>query len=216
LTNDTTPVNLIPAPAASTQRIIDYISVYNNDTAAVAPTVKFNDNGTTYALWTGSMGAGSTLRFLEGVGWTYESEYRSLKSFSVHSDAGVNWTLTNATLAERFAGNTSRNIFSVDLEGYSQVRLRANLMVGSVSVNTPRLLVKYSPSYSTAHTSYLTLGDSGDGEVSISLTGAGYEDTGWTNIVEGAKQDNAFICFKEIGGNGTADPAFGLTYILFR
>ena len=45
-TNNPTDVNLAVAPAASTQRIIDYISIYNNDTEEAQVTISRNDNGT--------------------------------------------------------------------------------------------------------------------------------------------------------------------------
>lgn len=43
--NNTTPVDLVSAPAAATQRQINYISIYNNDTTSATVTVR-NDDGT--------------------------------------------------------------------------------------------------------------------------------------------------------------------------
>src|SRR5574343_1397640 len=47
-TND---VNIVPAPAASTQRVVDYISIYNLDSNAATVTIKFDVNGTEYVLF---------------------------------------------------------------------------------------------------------------------------------------------------------------------
>ena len=69
-TNSTTDVDLIAAPAASTQRIIDYLSVYNNDTASVTVTVKYDASGTDYILWKGTLTTGQRLEYENGKGWT--------------------------------------------------------------------------------------------------------------------------------------------------
>jgi hypothetical protein len=44
--NGTTDVTIVAAPAASTRRIVKYITVYNGDTAAVTFNLKYNSNGT--------------------------------------------------------------------------------------------------------------------------------------------------------------------------
>lgn len=68
-TNNTTDVNLVPAPGASTQRIIDYVSVYNNDTAAATVTIKLDVSGTERILWRGSLAVGFKVEFVEGAGF---------------------------------------------------------------------------------------------------------------------------------------------------
>lgn len=214
LTNDTTNVNLAAAPAASTQRIIDFISIYNADTDDRTVTIKLNANGVEYIIWRDVLSPGDTVRFIEGTGFNVFKTYQSIKSFSVHADAGVNWTLTNATLAERLAGNTSRSIFMLDLEGYSQVRLRANQQVTSASVNSPILTAKYYTSWTTTAANFIQLGRYG--QVGFSLTGTGYRDTGWVELALAARTGGICIGFLESGGDGVADPAFGATDILFR
>lgn len=54
-TNNTTDVDLVWAPWSSTQRGVDFISVYNSDTAAATVTVKLDFNGTETILWKGSL-----------------------------------------------------------------------------------------------------------------------------------------------------------------
>jgi hypothetical protein len=68
-TNNTTAVDLVDSPAASTQRIVDYISVYNRDTVAQTVTVQFNDNGTLYNLCVVNLGAGEKVEYQEGKGF---------------------------------------------------------------------------------------------------------------------------------------------------
>ncbi len=68
-TNNTTDVTITPAPAASTQRVIDYISVYNDDTVNATVTIKLDANGTEYILYKGILGVGETLTYVDGQGW---------------------------------------------------------------------------------------------------------------------------------------------------
>lgn len=212
LTNDTTDVNLTSGPVASTQRIIDFISVYNTDTVENTITIKIDDNGTDYILWKDVLAPGDAVRFVEGSGFNTYRTYQVVKSFTVNGAASANWALTNATLAERFAGNTTRTIFSVDLEGYSQVRLRVNRQVAGIAGTY--FTAKYYNAYSTTVSNYLTLGSAGD--VQVQLNATTYVDTGWLDMVAGAKITGAFIAFTEQGGDGVADPAVGATDILFR
>lgn len=213
-TNNTTDVTIAAAPAASTQRVIDFINIYNNDTAAQTLTIKIDANGTEYILYKSVLDSGATLTYVEGKGWEVFSSYQSIKSFSVHADAGANFVMTNATLAERFAGNTTRHLFVVDLLGYTQVRLRANKQVGSASVNTPLFRAKYYTSYNTTVTNFLQLGASA--QVETSMTATGYYDSGWMDLAAGAQINGCCIGFTELGGDAAADPALGATDILFR
>lgn len=68
-TNNTTDVNIVAAPAASTQRVVDLINIYNKDTVAATVTVKFDANGTEYILWKGTLAAGESVQYVEGHGW---------------------------------------------------------------------------------------------------------------------------------------------------
>jgi hypothetical protein len=214
VTNNTTDVNIVPAPAASTQRVVDFISVYNADTADRTVTIKLDANGTEYIVWKDTLSPGDTVRYIEGAGFNVFRTYQSLKSFTVHGHAGANFTMTNATQAERLAGNTSRHLFMVDLEGYTQVRLRLNQQVTSASANTPIFRAKYFTTYSTVVANFLQLG--ADAEVELSMAGVGYKDTGWMPLALGAKTTGICIGFTELGGDGVADPALGATDILFR
>lgn len=211
-TNNTTDVNLVPAPAASTQRVIDFFSVYNADTVAATVTIKLDANGTEYILYKDVLNSGDTLRFVEGYGFDVSRTYQSIKSFTVHGDAGANFAMTNATLAERFAGNTTRHLFIVDLLGYTQVRLRANKMV--VGTATGEFRAKYYTTYNTTVGNFLAL--TAGTELYVPMAATGYFDSGWVNLVAGARANGICIGFTEVGGDGVADPALGATDILFR
>jgi hypothetical protein len=68
-TNNATAVDICAAPLNATTREVDHLSIHNNDTAAIAVTVRYNDNGTTYKLQAVTLGVGETLCFATAVGW---------------------------------------------------------------------------------------------------------------------------------------------------
>lgn len=67
--NDTTPVTSVAAPAASTQRVIDLLNIFNADTVPAVVTVSFDDNGTSYPMWSGTLTAGQSATYCDGAGW---------------------------------------------------------------------------------------------------------------------------------------------------
>jgi hypothetical protein len=69
VTAGVTPVDLIGAPGASTQRQAKGIDIFNADTAAVTATVRLNDNGTTRVLVTVTLDSGDTLEWRDSTGW---------------------------------------------------------------------------------------------------------------------------------------------------
>lgn len=68
-TNNTTDVDLVGSPGASTQRVVDFLNVYNYDTVSQTVTVKFDANGTEYILWTGILSKGERLEYTNEHGF---------------------------------------------------------------------------------------------------------------------------------------------------
>lgn len=69
--NGTSDADLVGSPASSTQRVIDFISVYNKDTILQTTTIKLDANGTEKILWKGDIASGGELYYQEGMGFTY-------------------------------------------------------------------------------------------------------------------------------------------------
>lgn len=76
-TNSTTDIDLVDPPGASTQRVIDLLNIYNNDTVSATVTIKFDDNGTEYILWKGILAAGEVVTYQDGIGWIKSSALNS-------------------------------------------------------------------------------------------------------------------------------------------
>jgi hypothetical protein len=92
LTNNTTDVDLVAAPAASTTRQVIIINIYNDDTVSQTVTVKKDVGGTDYILWKGILLAGNTLFWSRENGWSVISgTSQSNYTFDVFTSNGT-WT----------------------------------------------------------------------------------------------------------------------------
>jgi len=92
-TNNTTETTIVPAPAASTQRVIDYIGVYNADTTAKDVTIQIDVSGANFILIKAQLGAGERLEYQEGSGWSAYTSNGSIKSAAT---AGVGASVSGA------------------------------------------------------------------------------------------------------------------------
>lgn len=69
LSNGTTPVTIVAAPAASTTRNVYAINVYNADTVSATVKLQVNDNGTIYTIVNVVLLPGYTLSFTDVNAW---------------------------------------------------------------------------------------------------------------------------------------------------
>jgi hypothetical protein len=67
--NSMTAVDVVAAPAASTQRIVQSMSIQNADTANATVTVRYNDNGTTRDMVKVLLNPGQSLVYTARSGW---------------------------------------------------------------------------------------------------------------------------------------------------
>lgn len=106
-TNSTTDVNLVAAPWASTQRVIDTVSVYNSDTVNAWVTIKYDANWTEYILTRVSLGSGERLEYSEKKGWRVFNNLGSLKSFIVDSTPTNSAAISTVVLRSDVTNNNS-------------------------------------------------------------------------------------------------------------
>lgn len=79
-TNDTTAVTLAAAPAATTTRKLNFLSIFNADSAAATVTVRVNNASTYRVVWQGTLSVGDTLMFVDGRGFYVTDQYGQIKS----------------------------------------------------------------------------------------------------------------------------------------
>ena len=85
ITNSTTPVTVVAAPAASTQRQIRMLSVYNVTLINQTVTIQYNDNTTTRIILKVTLSAGDTLFYVDGNGFQTLAASGEVKSEEVVS-----------------------------------------------------------------------------------------------------------------------------------
>lgn len=117
-TNNTTAVNVVPAPASSTQRVCDFLSVYNSDTVAQTVTIRFSDNGTLYTLWQGSLGVGERVEYQEGRGFRCFNNTGAEKTVNALG-AGVSNALNVVVLGSDVVNNNAVANTIADVTGLS-------------------------------------------------------------------------------------------------
>lgn len=69
VTNNSTAVTIVPAPAANAQQQVKFLSLFNADTAAVTASVIYLDTATSRILVKVTLAVGSTLVYTDGEGF---------------------------------------------------------------------------------------------------------------------------------------------------
>jgi len=96
-TNGVTLVDILPAPAASTQRKVNSISIYNYDTAAKVVRVYLNDNGTSYQILDLTLQIDDTLCYTDTQGWYAIDSSGNLKAVQSASATSIATAINGAT-----------------------------------------------------------------------------------------------------------------------
>lgn len=78
--NGVTPVTIVSAPAASTQRQIQSIYIHNVDTVSHTLIINYNDNATLRQVLTATLLVGETLVYEDKLGWRTYTRFGSLKA----------------------------------------------------------------------------------------------------------------------------------------
>ena len=106
-TNSTTDVVVVWSPAASTQRVVDFLNIYNHDTVTATVTVKFSDNWTEYIMWKWDL---ATQERLEYQDWEWFRAFTSswaLKTVVNWANTPVTSNLTTVVLASDVTNNNA-------------------------------------------------------------------------------------------------------------
>ena len=151
-TNNTTAVTLVSSPSASEQRVVDYASVYNADTASVTATVLFNANGTLYELFVATLAPGEKLEYQEGIGFSviaFNGGVKTATEYGVHTTE-VPWSsvvLTSEYSVTSATANTYEDIpgftFPISATGTYWYRISVILATtvtnrtGTITINGP-------------------------------------------------------------------------------
>ena len=144
LTNNTTAINLVAAPAASVQRIVDYISIYNNDTTSANIRIYFDANGTSYNLFQVTLASLEKLEYNDKKGWVILNNNGGVKtgygfydnSYNLNSpidQIGYNTTVLNRNIVINPTNNTLVEIpeLSIPLLSGKQYYVKAYIRISN-------------------------------------------------------------------------------------
>ena len=118
-TNNTTDVDLVGSPAASTQRVIDFISIYNKDTANATVTIKFDANGTEYVLFKTIVSTGEKIEYQEGTGFRVIANSGAVKNSINQGNNTIGTSLTAVVLGADVVNNNAVANTIQDVTGLS-------------------------------------------------------------------------------------------------
>lgn len=98
-TNSTTDVNIVPAPWASTQRVIDSVSIYNKDTVIAQVTIKIDANWTEYIITQVALAPNERLEYTEKKWWRVFNNIWSIKTVitSYSNNNSTSWSAVVTT-----------------------------------------------------------------------------------------------------------------------
>lgn len=102
-------VDIVAAPSQEqTIRVVEFISVRNNDTASITLTLRYNDNGTTYKIITAALASGDTLFYTPGTGFYITDSNGSIRT--TRDAVAGSWTpvLTFATAGDLSVAYTAQ------------------------------------------------------------------------------------------------------------
>jgi len=118
-TNSTTDVTLAAAPAASTQRIVDFISVFNNDTVNATVTIKLDANGTEYKLFVTTLATGEKIEYQEGQGFKVFANSGAVKQSINQGNNTIGTALTAVVMGSDVTNNNAVANTIQDVTGLS-------------------------------------------------------------------------------------------------
>lgn len=104
--NNTTAVDVSGSPGESTQRVLDFVSVFNADTAPSIVTIRYNAGGTTYTLYKATLNAGDKIEYTDKTGFQVIGASNGVK---INQVAGNTVTVTNALNITVMADNVVNN-----------------------------------------------------------------------------------------------------------
>ncbi len=140
--------------------------------------------------------------------WTSSGPAWTPNQFVVTMFADLGATWVNQPLAVTEFLGSSRHRTRVDLTNANQARITVHRFGGTAAA-TAEIAVQYS----TDGVSWFYLdGVSGP---SVNISTVGLQVSNWVNIASGAKGD-VYLRIVGRGGNGAADPLFGLITVQFR
>jgi hypothetical protein len=118
-TNNTTDVDIVAPPTSSTQRVVDFFTVFNRDTVNATVTIKLDANGTEYILYKVTLATGEILTYQEGVGFMVFANSGAIKQSINQGNNTIGSSLTAVVLGSDVINNNATANTIQDITGLS-------------------------------------------------------------------------------------------------
>lgn len=118
-TNGTTPVAIVPAPVASTQRVVDFINIFNPNAANAVVTIRYNLNTVLFSLQVVTLAQNERLCYQEGVGWLVYTSAGAVKNSLNQGTNSVSTGSSRAVLGADVINNNAVANSIADVTGLS-------------------------------------------------------------------------------------------------
>lgn len=118
-TNNTTDVSIVASPASSTQRVVDFISIFNTDTVNATVTIKFDASGTEYTLFKTTLATGEKIEYQEGQGFKVIANSGAVKQSINQGNNTIGTTLSAVVLGSDVINNNASANTIADVTGLS-------------------------------------------------------------------------------------------------
>lgn len=147
-----------------------------------------------------------------GVAWGYRP-----MCIAMWARGDSTLTLSNCPAADTLvpSSGVSRMVVKADLSTFRQARLVGQRDGGTVAAGMTMHL-RYHTAFSATVADYVIIGSSAVSVACAPASPPKYLDSGWIDLVAGARADDLFLALVTNGGDGTSDPTFGNIYIYFR
>ena len=117
--NGTTPVEIVPAPAASTQRVVDFVSIYNSDSVTKVVTLSLYDGTTDFIITSLSLGVGERIEYSEANGVAVYNSAGALKTIITGTNNLVSSGFSTVILGADITNNNGVANTIADITGLS-------------------------------------------------------------------------------------------------
>ena len=134
--NGVTIVDILAAPAASTQRKVNGITIYNKDTAAKALQIILNDNGTSYIIVDCTLQVDDTLGYTDTGGWYTQDVNGCRKTvLSLYTSPSISTSITTPSTTFALLNETATTINAFG----AATAINVGAATGTLTLNNPTI-----------------------------------------------------------------------------
>lgn len=118
-TNDVSAVTLVSAPPANTQRVIDEVRIYNNDTTINTVLIRYNRNGVFRLIFRATLAPQESIIYTDKNGWGVYTADGAVKQSYIFGSSPITSTLSSVILSNDVINNNPVANTLQDVTGFN-------------------------------------------------------------------------------------------------